>query len=122
MTQARSIRGAEFANRALHVMTLAALLVLGVLPTLRAQSAAGNATAAMTGSGQVLGGQLNPFAVKEPMITDPNKAYPRVSTLPGSSFSPVSYSGNTIIAQLAHSSDGIVRLPPGDYSIPVRFY
>lgn len=67
-------------------------------------------------------GKFNPFAPKEPMVADPNKAYPRVQSPPGAPFRPVSYSADSLIAQLAHSSDGIVRLPPGDYSIPVRFY
>lgn len=71
---------------------------------------------------QTGGSRLNPFATKEPMVADPNRTYPRVSSLPGLPFKPVSYDANSIIAQLAHSSDGIVRLPPGDYSIPVRFY
>ncbi len=76
---------------------------------------------AAPGDGQGLS-KLNPFTAKEPMIADPNRAYPRVASLPGAPFKAVSYPGSSIIAQLAHSSDGIVRLPPGDYSIPVRFY
>lgn len=64
----------------------------------------------------------NPFAPREPMVANPNMAFPRVSSLPGPPLSPASYAPNSLISQLAHSSNGIVRLPPGDYSIPVRFY
>jgi hypothetical protein len=80
------------------------------------------------GLGEVLGGlggelgKFNPLALKEPIVVDPGKAYPTVLSLPGAPFTPVSYATGSIIAQLAHSSDGIVRLPPGDYSIPVRLY
>jgi hypothetical protein len=77
------------------------------------------------GLGQGLPGRLgrfNPLVPKEPMVADPNSAYPRVPSPPGGPFSPVSYGTDSLVAQLAHSSDGIIRLPPGDYSIPVRFY
>jgi hypothetical protein len=67
-------------------------------------------------------GKFNPLAPKEPMVADPNHAFPRQPSLPGTPFRPVSYGGDPLIAQLAHSPDGIVRLPPGDYSIPIRFY
>ena len=67
-------------------------------------------------------GKFNPIAPKEPMVADPNRAFPRVLTLPGPVFTPVSYDTDPLIAQLAQSAGGIVRLPPGDYSIPVRFY
>jgi len=67
-------------------------------------------------------GKFNPLAPKEPVVADTNRAFPRVPTLPGPSFAPVSYGTDPLIAQLAQSSSGIVRLPPGDYSIPVRFY
>ncbi len=62
------------------------------------------------------------MAPKEPVVGDPNRAFPRVPSLPGAPFRPIAYGNDSLIAQLAHSSDGIVRLPPGDYSIPVRFY
>ena len=77
------------------------------------------------GLGQGLPGGLGKFnlpAPKEPMVADPNHAFRREPSLPGAPFMPVSYGTDSLIAQLAHSSDGIVRLPPGDYSIPVRFY
>jgi hypothetical protein len=64
----------------------------------------------------------NPFARNEPIVVDPNSVYPTVPSPPGQPFHPVSYNTNFIIDQLAHSSNGIVRLPPGDYSIPVRLY
>ena len=109
----------EFSNEAARrAMIVVALLILGALPILQAQTGATN----VTGGGHVLRAKFNPFAAKEPMVADPNRAYPRVASLPGSPFTPVSYSTYSITAQLAHSSDGIVRLPPGDYSIPVRFY
>jgi hypothetical protein len=56
------------------------------------------------------------------MVADPNHAFTRRPSLPGPPFRPVSYGADLLIAQLARSSDGVVRLPPGDYSIPVRFY
>jgi hypothetical protein len=43
-----------------------------------------------------------------------------VESLPGSPFRPVSSTANSLIQQLAHSSDGHVHLPPGDYAIPIR--
>lgn len=64
----------------------------------------------------------NPFSRNEPIVVNPNSLYPTVAAPPGRPFQPVSYSSNSIVGQLAHSSDGIVRLPPGDYSIPVRMY
>lgn len=77
-------------------------------------------------SGQLGGlgnlGKFNPIAPKEPIVADTNRAFARVPTLPGPPFAPVSYGTDPLIAQLAQSSSGIVRLPPGDYSIPVRFY
>jgi hypothetical protein len=90
-----------------------------------ARLAAGGGQALPGGLGQGIPGNLgkfNPVAPKEPMVADPNKAYPRVPSPPGGAFSPISYGTDSLIAQLAHSSDGIVRLPPGDYSIPIRFY
>lgn len=75
--------------------------------------------------GQNLGGNLgkfNPLSPKEPIIVDPNRAYPTTLSLPGPLFAPAAYSTDSMVAQLAHSSDGIVRLPPGDYSIPVHLY
>jgi hypothetical protein len=97
-----------------HAKTLAwltlgaiAALILGVLPQLQGQTGLS---------------KLNPLASKEPMVADPNRAYARVGSLPGLPFKPASYDANSITAQLAHSSDGVVRLSPGDYSIPVRFY
>jgi hypothetical protein len=56
----------------------------------------------------------------EPIVIDPSKAYPTVETLPGSPFQPVSSATTSLIQQLAHSSNGVVQLPPGDYSIPIR--
>jgi hypothetical protein len=64
----------------------------------------------------------NPFAPDEPIAVNPNNSFPTVSAPPGPPFRAASYGTNSIIEQLAHSSDGIVRLPPGDYSIPVRLY
>jgi len=107
-TQLSSAR--DFGKKALRLVSAVATLllsatILGALPLLHAQI-----------------GKLNPFSPKEPMVADPNRAFPRVPSLPGLPFKPVFYDANSIIAQLAHSSDGIVRLTPGDYSIPVRFY
>ena len=67
-------------------------------------------------------GKLASALSEEPVIVDPSRAYATVATPPGSVFRPVSLTANSLIEQLAHSSDGIVRLPPGDYSIPVRLY
>jgi hypothetical protein len=64
--------------------------------------------------------QLNLFGPKEPIAVNPAKAYPSVAFVPG--FRPISYPANSLVDQLAHSLNGIVRLPPGDYSIPVRLY
>jgi hypothetical protein len=66
--------------------------------------------------------QFNLFQPKEPIVVDAHSAYPSVWNLPGESFSPVTYVTGSLINQLEHSSSGIVRLPPGDYSIPVRLY
>ena len=54
----------------------------------------------------------------EPII--PGPAYPTVLSLPGSPFHRASYTTANIVEQLAHSSTGVVKLPPGDYSIPIR--
>lgn len=62
------------------------------------------------------------FAPNEPIKVDPNSTYQTVPAPPGSPFRAVSCGTDSIITQLAHSSDGIVRLPPGDYTIPVRMY
>ena len=67
-------------------------------------------------------GKFNPLAPKEPIVADTNRAFPRVPTLPGPPFVPVYFGTDPLIVQLAQSSSGVVRLPPGDYSIPVRFY
>jgi hypothetical protein len=77
------------------------------------------------GLGQDIQGRLGRFNLivpKEPMVADPNHAFRREPSLPGAPFMPASYGADSLITELAHSSDGIVRLPPGDYSIPVRFY
>jgi len=66
--------------------------------------------------------QLNLFQPKEPIVVDARSAYPSVWNLPGEEFRPISNAAASLIGQLEHSSDGIVRLPPGDYSIPVRLY
>lgn len=62
------------------------------------------------------------FATNEPIKVDPHSIYQTIPAPPGQPFQAVSYETNSIIEQLAHSSDGIIRLPPGDYSIPVRMY
>ncbi len=62
------------------------------------------------------------LAPREPIVIDPQSVYPMVPTPPGPPFSGVSYGTSSIIGQLAHSSDGVVRLPPGDYTILVRMY
>jgi hypothetical protein len=59
---------------------------------------------------------------QDPIITDPNRAYPVVYDLPGAAFHPVSAGGASVLEQLSHSDNGIVRLAPGDYSIPVMLY
>jgi hypothetical protein len=64
----------------------------------------------------------NPLALSEPIVVNSAHAYPTVPSPPGSLFQPVSSPTNSIMDQLAHSSNGIVRLPPGDYSISVRLY
>ncbi len=74
-------------------------------------------TAAQQGTGK-----LASIFSNEPVIVDPSKAYPTVQELPGSPFRQVSYGTSSIIEQLAHSSNGVVQLPPGDYSIPIRLY
>ena len=79
-------------------------------------------TAAVWKNDQVPLAQLNPFQGREPIVVNPNRAYHSVLSLPGSAFHPINYPANTLVDQLAHSSNGIVRLPPGDYSIPVRLY
>lgn len=70
----------------------------------------------------VAGYGQNPFTPSEPIVVNYAHAYPTVPTPPGSAFFPVAYNLNSILDQLAHSSTGVVRLPPGDYSIPVRLY
>lgn len=68
-------------------------------------------------------GELNKLTGNQaPIITDPSRAYPAVYDLPGAAFRPNRTSGNSVTEQLAHSSDGVVRLQPGDYSIPARLY
>jgi hypothetical protein len=104
---AQLVVSSRFGKRTLRFATVIASALLAALQMLQAQTG---------------GSKLNPFAAKEPMVADPNRAFPRVSSLPGLSFKPVTYDATSIIVQLAHSSDGVVRLPPGDYSIPVRFY
>jgi hypothetical protein len=64
----------------------------------------------------------NPFSRNEPIVVNPNSLYPTIAAPPGQPFHPVAYNTNSIVDQLAHSSDGTVRLPPGDYAIPVRMY
>jgi len=72
---------------------------------------------------QSASGELNKLTWgKDPIITDPSRAYPVVYDVPGAAFRPVRAGGTSVIEQLAHSSDGVVRLEPGDYSIPVRLY
>jgi hypothetical protein len=58
----------------------------------------------------------------EPIVIDPSKAYPTVDVLPGSQFQPASSISTSLIQQLARSSNGVVQLPPGDYSIPIRIF
>jgi len=97
----------------------------GRLGPRRAQLSAAGGQALPGGLGQGLPGdwgKFNPLAPKEPMVADPNHAFHRYPSLPGAPFMPVSFGAESLIAQLAHSSDGVVRLPPGDYSIPIRFY
>lgn len=62
------------------------------------------------------------LAPNEPVKVDPSSIYRTVPAPPGAPFPAVTCGTDSIIAQLAHSSDGIVRLPPGDYTIPVRMY
>ena len=72
---------------------------------------------------QSASGELNKLTgAKDPIITDPSRAYPVVYDPPGAAFRPVRAGGTSVIEQLAHSSDGVVRLEPGDYSIAVRLY
>ena len=58
----------------------------------------------------------------EPIKIDQSRAYATVDSPPGSAFRPGAPVTDSLIQQLANSSDGIVRLPPGDYAIPVRLY
>ena len=64
----------------------------------------------------------NPFFLREPIEVNAANAYPTVASLPISPFAPMAYNTESVIEQLSNSSTGIVRLPPGDYSITVRLY
>ena len=72
--------------------------------------------------------QMAPFvAAKVPIILDWNAVYPTVNTLPGRPFAPVTGAvamnrRTALQSQLAHSSTGMVNLPPGDYALQVRVY
>ncbi len=52
----------------------------------------------------------------------PGKTFPTVPSPPGLERRAVAYVTTSLVEQLAHSSNGLVRLAPGDYSIPVRLY
>ena len=97
-----------------HQRVLSFVACIGVLATFP-----GKLPAQATGA---LSGRAHTILGNEPIEIDPDRAYPTVETPPGSPFHAASYASNTIIAQLAHSSDGTVRLPPGDYSIPILLY
>ena len=80
---------------------------------------------ALLGAPISLPGQVGDLSAKaqsllgnQPIV--PGAAYPTVLSLPGSPFHPVSYTTVNMVEQLAHSSTGTVKLPPGDYSIPIR--
>lgn len=70
--------------------------------------------------------QLAPYvAAKAPVILDWNSVYPTTQTLPGGPFSPAANQDRfraSLERQLAHTTTGIVNLPPGDYSLAVRVY
>lgn len=97
-----------------HQRVLSFVACIGVLVAFPAKLPA-QATGALSGKAHTILGN-------EPIVIDPDRAYPTVQTPPGSPFHAASYASNAVIAQLAHSSDGIVRLPPGDYSIPILLY
>jgi hypothetical protein len=113
-----SLLGFSFTSHKSRFSLLAMALVSAALALLLCVAATGGQLPGRLGDL----GKFNPIAPKEPVVADTNRAFPRVPTLPGPSFAPVSYGTDPLIAQLAQSSSGIVRLPPGDYSIPVRFY
>lgn len=64
----------------------------------------------------------NILAPNEPVKVDPNSIYRTVPAPPGQPFRAAPCATNSIIEQLAHSPDGVVHLPPGDYNIPVRMF
>lgn len=73
--------------------------------------------------------QLTPWvAANQPIIHDWQAVYPTVARLPGSPFSPIKDPSKwktvraSVLAQLAHSNNGVVRLPPGDYAFATRVY
>lgn len=66
------------------------------------------------------------MAAQEPVALDWGAVYPTSLQLPGAPFHADAVRNrvalSSIVNQLAKSSDGVVRLAPGDYDIPVRVY
>jgi hypothetical protein len=73
--------------------------------------------------------QMAPWVrANQPILLDWSALYPNTNTLPGAPFAPASDAASVarirqlIQGQLAHSSTGIVNLPPGDYAFETRVY
>ncbi|GAC1508421.1 MAG: hypothetical protein NVS1B14_12810 [Vulcanimicrobiaceae bacterium] len=63
-------------------------------------------------------------SANQPVQLDWSTTYPSQQNLPGAGWHPASHGAtmSRINSALAHSTNGVVNLPPGDYSIPIRVY